>query len=223
SRVLGTGVLARALAGLDRPPPVLVSASAVGYYGDRGNEICTEESGPGKGFLAEVVKAWEAAAAPAARAGIRVVNARIGVVLSAAGGALAQMLLPFQIGIGGRLGGGKQYVSWVDADDVLGLLLHAVRTPGMRGPMNVTAPLPVTNAVFTNTLGRVLGRPTVVPVPGFALKALFGEMATELLLHGQRVRPAYAEASGYEFLFSTLEDSLRFQLGRERPEGADAA
>ncbi len=214
SRKLGTGLLARTLARLAKPPKVLLSSSAVGFYGDRGNEVLTEDSGPGKGFLAEVCKDWEAAAEPAQRAGIRVVRLRSGLVLSAAGGALPKMLPAFKAGVAGRLGRGDQYMSWIDIDDALGMVLMALHEAAVTGPLNGTAPHPVTNATFTTTLGRVLGRPTVLPVPGLALKALFGQMGSELFLSGQRVLPRKADSAGFEFFYPGLEESLRFQLGR---------
>jgi len=214
SRKVGTASLSTALAGLRGRPSVLVCGSAVGAYGDRGSEILTEKSRTGGGFLAEVCKAWEAATSPAARAGIRVVHLRTGMVLSPVGGALGTMLLPFKLGMGGRLGSGRQYVSWIDLDDEVALIYHAIATPGLSGPVNATAPYPVTNAAFTDTLGRVLGRPTIVPVPALGVKALFGEMGVALLLEGARVLPAKAEESGFEFRYPALEDSLRFQLGR---------
>lgn len=215
SRVKGTDLLARALASLgDEGPRVLVSASAVGYYGNRGDERLDEGAGPGRGFLAEVVKAWEGAAAPAARAGVRVVLLRTGVVVSPAGGALGQMLLPFKMGVGGRLGSGRQYFSWIDLDDLVGAVLHAVGDPGLSGPVNATAPNPVTNAAFTDALGRALGRPTVLPVPALAVRAAFGQLGEEALLWGQRVLPAKLLAAGFSFAYEGVEDSLRFQLGR---------
>lgn len=217
SRSVGTESLSRALAGLERKPNVLVSASGADFYGDRGSEILTEDSRPGGGFLAEVCKAWEAATGLATRAGIRVVRLRTGMVLSPAGGALGTMLLPFKLGLGGRLGSGRQYVSWIDLDDEVGLIYHAISTPGLRGPVNATSPYPVTNATFTDTLGRVLGRPTIIPIPALGVKALFGEMGEALLLEGARILPEKAQGSGFEFRYPALEDSLRFQLGR--PEG----
>lgn len=215
SRVQGTQCISRAMASLRTPPPVLVSASAVGYYGDRGNEILDESASPGKGFLAKVVREWEGATLPAERAGVRVVKLRLGMILSADGGALGKMLLPFKAGVGGRLGSGRQYVSWIDMDDAVGLILHAIRTPDLSGPLNATAPYPVPNATFTSTLGRVLHRPTMIPVPGFAVKAMFGEMGTALLLEGCRVHPSKAEKTGFMFLYPALEESLRFQLGKD--------
>jgi uncharacterized protein (TIGR01777 family) len=215
SRTKGTDLIARTVAAMGRPYPVLISASAVGFYGDRGNEQLDERAKQGKGFLAGVCRAWERATEPARLAGARVVNLRIGMVLTPLGGALGTMLLPFKVGVGGRLGSGKQYVSWIDHDDVVGLILHAIRSERFRGPVNATAPYPVPNSTFTNTLGRVLGRPTVLPVPSIAVKALFGEMGTELLLTGARVKPGLAESDGFEYFFPALEESLRFQLGRE--------
>ena len=215
SRVKGTEWLARTLSQLKRPPRVLVTSSAVGYYGNRGNQVLTESSKPGKGFLSELCQAWEEATRPAARMAIRVVNLRTGVVLSPAGGALGTMLLPFKVGIGGRLGSGRQYVSWIDHDDMLSLILHVIRTDTIRGAVNATTPYPVPNSTFTGTLGRVLNRPTLVPIPSLAVKALFGEMGTETLLASARVRPAVAEETGFVFAYPGLEESLRHQLGRE--------
>ncbi len=214
SRVGPTEALCRRLAALPSPPRTLVCASAIGFYGDRGEEELTEASAPGTGFLPEVCLAWERGAAPARDAGIRVVHARLGIVLSPRGGALKSMLLPFRLGAGGRLGSGRQYMSWVGLDDVLGAVLHALSTPGLEGPMNVTGPAPVTNAEFTATLARVLGRPALFPVPAFALEALFGEMGRALLLEGQRVLPGALLAGGYRFRHPTLELALRHVLGR---------
>ena len=215
SRVEGTEHLSRALARLQRPPRVLVSASAVGFYGNRGDESLSESSKPGKGFLAELCQAWEAATRPAARMGIRVVHLRTGLALTPAGGALGTMLLPFKIGVGGRIGSGRQYVSWIDHDDLLGMIIHVIHTQSIRGAVNATAPYPVPNSAFTSTLGRVLERPTLIPVPGLAVQALFGEMGKEMLLQGQRIQPAVAETSGFEFKYPGLEESLRHQLGRD--------
>ena len=216
SRVEGTEHLSRALARLRRPPRVLVSASAVGFYGNRGNQPLSESAKQGRGFLAELCGAWEEAARPAARMGIRVVYLRTGLTLTPAGGALGTMLLPFKIGVGGRLGSGRQYVSWIDHDDLLSLIIHVIHTPSIRGAVNATAPYPVPNATFTGTLGRVLERPTFIPVPGLAVQALLGEMGKEMLLQGQRVQPAVAETTGFEFMYPGLEESLRHQLGREQ-------
>ena len=213
SRSVGTEWIAHTAARLSPPPRVLVCASAVGYYGNRGDEKLTEESGSGRGFLAEVCKAWELAAAPARRAGIRVVHLRQGVALSPDGGALQLMLPAFRAGAGGRLGSGRQFFPWIGLDDTLGLILHAIVTPQVRGPINVTAPLPVTNAAFTSALGRVLRRPTLLAVPSLAVYALMGEMGRTTLLGGQRALPAKAERTGYEFLHPSIEEALRFGLG----------
>ena len=218
SRVEGTDHLSRALARLRRPPKVLVCGSAVGFYGDRRDQVLNERAKQGRGFLAELCGAWEEAARPAARMGIRVVNLRTGLTLTPQGGALGTMLLPFKIGVGGRLGSGRQYVSWIDLDDLLSLILHVIHTPSIHGPVNATAPYPVPNASFTGTLGRVLERPTFIPVPGLAVQALFGEMGKEMLLQGQRVLPEVAEKTGFEFMYPGLEESLRHQLGREPPQ-----
>jgi hypothetical protein len=217
SRVEGTEHLSRALARLRRPPKVLVSASAIGFYGDRGDKPLSESAKQGRGFLAELCQAWEEATRPAARMAIRVVHLRTGLTLTPAGGALGTMLLPFKVGVGGRLGSGRQYVSWIDHDDLLSMIIHVIYTSSIRGPVNATAPFPVPNATFTGTLGRVLERPTFIPVPGLAVQALFGEMGKEMLLQGQRVQPAVAEATGFEFMYPGLEESLRHQLGREKP------
>jgi len=220
SRVEGTEHLARALARLRRPPKVLVCASAVGFYGNAGDQALNESAKPGKGFLAELCQAWEAATRPAARMGIRIVHLRTGLVLTPAGGALGSMMLPFKIGVGGRIGSGRQYMSWIDHDDLLGMIIHVIHTPSIRGAVNATAPYPVPNSAFTSTLGRVLQRPTLIPMPALAVKALFGEMGKEMLLQGQRIQPAVAEASGFEFMYPGLEESLRHQLGRESAPGA---
>ncbi len=215
SRVQGTRLLCDALAQLVKPPKVLLCASAIGYYGDRQETTLREESAPGAGFLAEVCQAWEAAAAPAVQRGVRVVHLRMGVVLSPAGGALAQMLPPFRLGMGGVVGSGKQYISWIALDDVLGTMQHALLTETLDGPVNVVAPQPVTNHDFTKTLGKVLGRPTVVPLPAFAARLAFGEMADALLLASTRVVPARLQASGYTFQYPELEGALRHLLGKE--------
>jgi uncharacterized protein len=214
SRVQGTSLLARTLASLSRPPGVLASGSAVGYYGDRGDEELTERSGPGTGFLAEVVQQWEAAAAPAADAGIRVAYLRSGVVMSAKGGGLKKQLLPFKMGIGGRLGSGRQYFSWIAMADHVAATRHVLATDELRGPVNVVA-MPVTNAEFTRALGRVLRRPTVMPVPTPALNLLFGrEMVAEMMLVSQRAVPAALGASGFRFRYPEIEPALRHELGR---------
>jgi uncharacterized protein (TIGR01777 family) len=209
SRGKGTKVLSEALAQLAKPPQVFVCASAIGYYGDRGDEILSEESESGGGFLAGVVREWEAATEPAAKRGIRVVNLRMGVVLGAEGGALAQMLLPFKMGVGGRVGSGRQYMSWVALDDVIGAVDHALATESLRGPVNVVSPNPARNAEFTRALGRVLSRPTIFPLPAFVVKLAFGQMGEELLLGSQRVDPVRLTASGYSFHYPELEGALR--------------
>ena len=215
SRTKGTALIARTLAQLGKGPRTLVSGSAIGFYGNRRDERLEESGGPGGGFLASVGKAWEGATAPAEKAGIRVVHLRTGVVISPAGGALGQMLLPFKMGVGGRLGSGRQYFSWIDLDDLMGIILHALCHSDLSGPVNATAPNPVTNAAFTDALGRVLGRPTLLPVPELAVRAAFGQLGEEALLWGQRVIPAKLQRAGFDFFYEGVEDSLRFQLGRE--------
>lgn len=214
SRRHGTRVMAEAVAGADPRPKALLCASAMGFYGDRGDESLTEASAPGRGFLPEVSREWEAACAPARDRGVRVVHLRFGIVLSPAGGALAKMLLPFRLGVGGVVGSGRQWWSWVSLDDVLGAIRHALVTPGLAGPVNVTAPNPVTNADFTRTLGRVLSRPTLFPVPAFAARLAFGEMADALLLASARVVPERLLQTGYAFRHPELEPALRHLLGR---------
>jgi uncharacterized protein (TIGR01777 family) len=214
SRVEGTSLLSRTLAELSDRPPVMVSASAIGYYGDRGNELLTEESDPGRGFLSGVCREWEAAADPAREAGIRVVHPRFGVILSTKGGALATTLPIFKLGGGGKVGSGRQYWSWVDIDDVTGAITHAIDEAAVEGPVNVTSPNPVTNAEYTKILGRVLNRPTPFPLPAPAARALMGEVADEMLLASQRVEPAKLEESDYEFRYTELQGSLRHLLGR---------
>ena len=214
SREVGTLTLSRALGGLRRPPRVLVSASGMHYYGDRGEEVLTESSESGEGFLAEVCRRWESATSPARTAGIRVVRLRTGIVLSPKGGVLGTLLLPFRSGVGGRVGKGTQYMSWIDLDDHLGLILHAIGRSAVSGPLNASSPSPLPNAAFTDILGRVLRRPTLIPVPSPAVKALMGEMGRELLLFSQRAIPERAQSTGFRFLRPELEESLRFQLGR---------
>ena len=219
SRVQGTRLIAETLALISRPPRVLVSASAIGYYGDRGDEILREESPAGKGFLPEIGREWEAATQAAARKGIRVVSLRIGIVLGAGGGALQKMLPPFKLGIGGPLGSGKQYMSWIALDDVVGAIHHAIVTESLRGPANAVAPHPVTNAEFSRTLGKALRRPAVFPVPPFALRLLFGELADEALLASTRVEPVRLLGSGYRFRYPKLDGALRHVLGRRQETG----
>ena len=214
SRVDGTRQLATSLARLDSPPSTLLCASAIGFYGHREEELLSEKSGAGSGFLADVCQEWEKAARPAADSGIRVANVRFGVILSPRGGALAKMLPPFRLGAGGLLGSGRQYMSWVSLDDAVRALLHILRTDDLRGPINVTAPSPATNREFTKTLGRVLRRPTIAPMPAFAARLLFGEMADEMLLASTRVQPVALVASGFEFRHRELEEALRDLLGK---------
>ena len=209
SRARGTRLLSETLASLARKPAVLVSGSAVGYYGDRGDDLLTEDSGSGDGFTAEVCRAWEVATAPAAHAGIRVVTVRTGIVLDARGGALARMLLPFRLGLGGRIGSGRQYMSWIALDDEVGAILHAIRNPALSGPVNLTAANPVTNAQFTAALGHAVHRPTLLPTPLLALKAVYGgELVQNLLVAGQRVLPRRLESTGYEFAYPELDSAL---------------
>ena len=215
SRVVGTRNLCEALAVLDTPPSVLVAASAIGFYGDRSDELLDESVLPGSGFLPDVCQAWEEAVAPAHARGIRVVNLRTGIVLSPQGGALAQMLTPFKLGVGGVLGSGNQYMSWIAIDDMLGVVLHALTDTSVRGPVNTVAPRAVTNYEFTKTLGKVLHRPTVFPVPAFAVNLLFGEMGDALLLGSTRVTPTCLKETGFEFAYRDLEGALRHVLGRE--------
>ena len=216
SRVLGTGLLARTLAALSSPPAVLASGSAVGFYGyESGDEVLTEATPRGEGFLAHLVAAWEEAAAPAAAAGIRVLNVRSGVVLTGKGGALKKQLLPFTLGIAGRLGRGRQWLSWISLEDEVAAIIHLLGADDVHGPVNVTSPEPVTNAEFTATLARVLRRPAFMPVPTLALNALFGrEMVKEMMLGGQRVLPEKLESSGFTFAHPQLEEALRHTLGR---------
>jgi len=212
SRVQGTRLLCEALAKLSQRPRVLVAASASGYYGDRGDEVLREESAAGTSFLSQVCQEWEAATNPAAAGGIRVVNLRISLVLSRAGGGLAKMLPAFTMGVGGKIGSGKQYMSWIDLDDLVQIILFATSTAALSGPANAAAPHPARNLEFTKTLGRVLGRPTLVPMPAFAVRLVFGEMGEELLLASTRMEPTRLLSAGYQFRFPLLEGSLRHLL-----------
>ncbi len=213
SRTLGTRSLATALAGLDAPPRVLVSGSAVGYYGDRGDELLTEDSGAGRDFLADVCTAWEAATRPAADAGIRVVTIRTGIVLAAGGGLLGRLRLPFRLGLGGRLGSGRQYVSWITLDDHLAAIRHVIDDERCAGPVNLTGPNPVTNAELTRALGRALRRPTAIPTPLLPLRLVYGsELVASLLTGGQRVVPARLAATGFVHGSPDLEPALRALL-----------
>ncbi len=214
SRVQGTLTIAATLARLQHKPRVLVSASAIGYYGPRGEESLDESSGSGSDFLAEVSRQWESATDVATRAGIRVVLLRFGVVLDARGGALGKMLPPFRMGLGGKVGSGRQWMSWVALDDVAGVVEHALVTESLRGAVNVVAPNPVRNAEFTKILGEVLHRPTVFPLPGFAVALMFGEMGQSLLLGSQRVLPKKLLESGYAFKFPDLRAALEHSIAR---------
>ena len=212
SRVQSTGLLARAIAEVRQPPPVLVSASAIGWYGDRGDEILTEKSAPGEGFLADLCKTWEAATAPAEQAGTRVAHIRSGIVLTPDGGALAKQLPLFRIGLGGHFGSGRQWQSWIALDDEIAAILHLLTT-NVSGPVNLTAPNPVRNSELAKTLGRVLHRPAVLPVPKFGPSLLLGGELTESLLYfSQRVLPAKLEASGFSFTHPSVEGALRSML-----------
>ena len=213
SRTSGTRLLSETLAALDPRPKTLVYASAKDYYGDRGEEWLNEEAPRGDDFLSQVVDEWEKAADPAVQAGIRVVNLRFGMVLGPNGGGLAKMLLPFRLGLGGRLGSGKQYLSWVALEDLLGAADHSLTTQGLSGPVNLAAPGAVTNAEFTRTLGRVLSRPALFPVPAFLLRVIFGEI-TDILLASVRLDPTKLQSTGFTFKYPKLEEALRAALGR---------
>jgi hypothetical protein len=212
SRILGTRSLAEAIATMPVPPMVLVSASAIGYYGERGGETMIEEHGRGDGFLAEVCEAWEEASQPARRAHVRVVNLRFGVVLSPAGGALARMLPAFRVGLGGPLGDGRQHMSWIALADAVGVVQRALVTKTLAGPVNAVSPYPVTNTEFTATLARVLHRPAFLRMPALAARMAFGEMAEALLLASTRVEPIRLIATGYRFKYPRLEEALRHML-----------
>jgi len=214
SRVLGTRNLAAALARSEAKPRVLVCASAVGFYGNRGEEVLREESPAGQGFLPEVCGEWEDASRTAAEAGIRTVNIRIGLVLTPKGGALGKMLTPFKLGLGGRIGSGRQWLSWIHVDDIVGAIQHAIGAESLAGPVNLVAPNPARNAEFTKVLASVLRRPAFFPVPEFALRLAFGKQAAEeMLLASQRVQPGKLGASGYTFRFSELRAALQNLVG----------
>jgi uncharacterized protein (TIGR01777 family) len=214
SRVVGTRNLCLALARLRKPPSVFLCASAVGYYGDRGAEWLDEASSRGRDFLADVCSAWEAASEPLEGTSARIAHMRFGLVLSGEGGALAKMLPPFRLGVAGKVGSGEQYMSWIGLDDLVAAVAHVLATEGLKGPINFVAPEPVTNATFTKALGRVLHRPTVMPMPAFAARLAFGKMADSLLLAGQRVRPAVLQGSGFRFLHPEIEGALAHALGK---------
>jgi uncharacterized protein (TIGR01777 family) len=211
SRVSSTSLLARTLADLEPRPGVLVCAGGVGIYGDRGDEILTEEAELGTGFLADVARAWEAAAAPARDAGIRVVNFRHGLALSRHGGALERLLTPFRLGLGGRVGSGRQWWSWIAMDDLVSGYLFAL-TGDLAGPVNLASPNPATNAQFVKALGRAVHRPTVFPFPAFAVKMVFGEMGETVILGSQRVLPARLLDAGFEFAYPELDGTLEHAL-----------
>ena len=215
SRVRGTRLLCDTIASLTSKPTVLVSASAVGYYGDRGDEPVDESAPPGRGFLADVCQQWEAATHAARDADVRVVNLRIGVVLAPHGGALGKMLTPFKLGLGGVVGSGRQYLSWIAIDDVVRVTQFALHAAVLAGPVNAVAPEPVTNREFTKTLGRVLGRPTAFPMPAAAARLAFGKMADEMLLGGVRAQPHALSSAGFEFKYPQLEPALRHVLERD--------
>jgi uncharacterized protein (TIGR01777 family) len=214
SRVEATRLLAETLARLERPPRVLISASGVNVYGDRGDETLTEDSAPGQGFLADLVQAWEAATAPAESRGIRTVHLRNGMVLSERGGALGQMRLPFSLGLGGPIAGGRAWWSWVAMEDVLGILRFAIEQPALAGAVHCVAPRPIRNQEFTRSLGQALGRPTWFPIPAAMLRLAFGEMADEVLLASVRAVPARLSAGGYRFRQPELGPALGSLLGR---------
>ena len=213
SRTESTTLLAKTLASLDRPPSVLLSGSAIGYYGNRGDEALTESADPGSGFLADLSTQWEVAAAPAVEAGIRTAFLRTGIVLSNGGGAMGRLLPLFKFGLGGRLGSGRQYMSWIAIDDEIGAIVHLLDAP-VSGPVNLTGPEPVTNARFTKALGSAVGRPTLFPVPSFGPKILLGaEMAEELLFYSQRIIPDALTSSGYQFVAADIDAAFATVLG----------
>jgi uncharacterized protein (TIGR01777 family) len=212
SRVKGTQLLAESLAGLAQPPSAFVCASAIGYYGDRADELLTESSKPGRGFLADVCQEWEDATSPAEKTGIRTVRLRIGVVLSKNGGALKKMLPPFKLGAGGKIGSGKQYMSWITLDDLVRVIENALESSTLSGAVNAVAPNPVTNLQFTKALGRAISRPAIFPLPAFAARIALGEMADALLLASTRVTPAKLLDEGFVFQHAGIEEALRHVL-----------
>jgi uncharacterized protein len=214
SRVEGTRNLAQALAQAEEKPNVFVCGSAIGYYGDRDEELLREESAPGAGFLAEVCQQWEEATTPAVQADIRTAHLRTGIVLSAQGGALGAMLLPFKLGLGGRVGDGKQWMSWIHVQDLVGAIHHILKNDLLQGPVNMVAPRPVRNEEFTKTLAGVLSRPAIFPMPTFAVKAVFGEMGEDLLLASQKVEAGKLISSGYPFRYRELKESLQNLAGK---------
>ena len=223
SRVAGTRLLAAAMARATPPPATLVCASAVGIYGDRGEEVLSEASGPGAGFLAEVVRAWEAEAAIAAQAGVRVLHLRFGMVLARHAGALPRLVLPFRFGLGGHLGSGRQWLSWITLDDVVGVVRHVLARGDLAGPVNVVSPGPVTSRDLARALGGVLGRPVWMPIPAWALRFALGQMGEELLLFSQRAVPARLRASGFAFAHGAIEGALRHVLRGRLDDGGSPA
>lgn len=215
SRRVGTRLLAEALASVPTPPRVLISASAIGYYGDCGEAVLTETDGPGQGFLTEVCQAWEAATAPAPQAGLRVIHLRLGVVATSHGGAFPMMLLPLRYGLGGRVGSGRQYLSWVALPDLLAIISHCLASETLSGPVNAVAPAPVTNAQFTSLAARLLHRPALFAAPAFALRAALGEMADEMLLSSARVMPKRLLDTGFAFAYPDLQGALSALLRGE--------
>lgn len=213
SRVNGTHLLSEAIAKMERKPRAFVCASATGIYGDRDDEVLDEQSESGGGFLAGVCREWEKACEPAAKAGVRVVNLRLGPILAREGGMLAKLLTPFKMGMGGKVGSGKQYISWVSLEDAVGAIVLAINDESLRGPLNVVSPNPVTNEEFTKTLGHVLNRPTALAMPAFAARLAFGEMADEMLLVSQRIVPKKLSAAGFEFRYPELETAFRAYVG----------
>lgn len=218
SRVEGTMLLAKALASLENPPKVFVSTSAVGFYGDGGDQVLTESSTPGDDFLAQVTWDWEAAARPAGNAGIRVVHPRLGLVLDGDGGILPLMSIPFKMGVGGVIGSGDQYMSWILLDDLVEVLVESIDNEALSGPVNAVAPNPVTNREFTKAMGRALKRPTFMKVPAFAAKAVGGELVQSLVLVSQRVVPAELTEAGFEFRYPTIDDALAAAFGGDTPQ-----
>lgn len=208
SRLKGTQLLSQTLATLKHPPSIFISASAMGYYGHRGDEILDEESHAGVGFLSQVAQQWEAATQPAQQAGIRVVQLRLGMILSNQGGAFPKIKRPFELGLGGRVGEGRQYISWIALADVIGIVEHILKTENLQGPVNATAPHPVTNTEFSKVLGRVFKRPTLFSVPAFAIRLILGEMGEELILSSIRVKPKRLLETGYSFQYNLLEEAL---------------
>lgn len=209
SRTVGTRVLVNALNKTSAPPKHFIAASAIGYYGDRKDDVMTEESAPGEGFLPEICTAWENESRKAADFGARVVLMRVGIVLAKDGGALAQMITPFSFGVGGVVGSGKQWMSWIALEDIVDIFVHAIEHENVRGPVNCVSPNPVTNETFTKTLGEVLYRPTIIPMPEFGVKFLFGEMGETLLLEGTRVKPQKLQDLGYQFKHPALKEAIK--------------